>query len=472
MSSTSTALADQLPGSIPKLDSSGMNWAIFAIRFQDAVEAKGFWGHFDGTEPKPAAATPSAPTAAEKTVIAVWEKDERLAKSLLTQKLPDSTLMRVRSKTTVKQRWDAIVYEYTEKGTFAQTEMRAKFLDLKCPEKGDVREFLDSLRTKREELASMGVEIDEKDYRSTIISSLPYWLANFAANQLAVAKLYAPTKTIAPDALISLITEEADRQRSQRAARPRPPRRENDGKKDEALTISDKPNRDRKPKGVCWNCGEPGHLKYKCPKPKKDGSSTAGANAAVPDSDEEAAFFMEPFDNDDDGSNDESDVSSFILTDGDESGWCTEELSEVDWSETCSLVDVDSDSEATEPEGNANSISTDKDKSGTRAEIIDSGCTRHLTPDRQNLSNYVEIAPKSFRAANKQSMSAVGKGEMSMEVPNGPRASKLKLTDVLHVPQAGYTLVSVGQLDKAGYTVSRSAIGWMKNQRRREQRRR
>ncbi len=51
-------------------------------------------------------------------------------------------------------------------------------------------------------------------------------------------------------------------------------------------------------------------------------------------------------------------------------------------------------------------------------------------------------------------MSAVGKGEMSMEVPNGPQASKLKLTDVLHVPQVGYTLVSVGQLDKAGYMVT------------------
>ena len=215
MSSTSTALADQLPGLIPKLDSSGMNWAIFAIRFQDAVEAKGFWGHFDGTEPTPAAATPSAPTAVEKTAINAWEKDERLAKFLLTQKFPDSTLMRIHSKMTVKQWWDAIVYQYNKKGMFAQTEMCAKFLDLKCPEKGDVCEFLDSLRTKREELASMGVEIDEKDYCSTIISSLPYWLANFAPNQVAVAKLYAPTKTIAPDALISLITEEVDRQRSQ-----------------------------------------------------------------------------------------------------------------------------------------------------------------------------------------------------------------------------------------------------------------
>ena len=51
--STATALADTLPSSIPKLDASGLNWVIFLLRFQDAVEAKGYWGHFDGTTPRP-----------------------------------------------------------------------------------------------------------------------------------------------------------------------------------------------------------------------------------------------------------------------------------------------------------------------------------------------------------------------------------------------------------------------------------
>ena len=58
----------------------------------------------------------------------------------------------------------------------------------------------------------MGVEIDKKDYRSTIISSLPIHLSNFASNQLAVARMYAPLKTIDPDALILLIAKEYDRQ--------------------------------------------------------------------------------------------------------------------------------------------------------------------------------------------------------------------------------------------------------------------
>jgi len=62
MSLTTTSLSDSLSSSIPKLDLTAFNWAIFCVRFQDVIEAKGFWGHFDGSEPRPvvSAATTSA----------------------------------------------------------------------------------------------------------------------------------------------------------------------------------------------------------------------------------------------------------------------------------------------------------------------------------------------------------------------------------------------------------------------------
>jgi hypothetical protein len=218
MSITATSLSDSLPSSIPKLDATGLNWAIFTVRFQDAVEAKGFWGHYDGSSPRPIPAS-DAPTSNEIISMSQWDKDERSAKSLLTQKIPDSTLMRVHTKRTVKDRWDAIVTEYAEKGAYAQTELRSQFLAMKCSDKANVREFLDNLRVKREESAAVGVDIDEKDYRSTIISSLPYSLANFASSQLAAARMWAPTKTIQPDTLISLIGEEYERQKAQHSRR-------------------------------------------------------------------------------------------------------------------------------------------------------------------------------------------------------------------------------------------------------------
>ena len=84
MSVSTTALADTLPSSIPKLDPTSSNWTVFLFRFQDAVDAKGFWGHFDGTSVIPTLSTP--PVAAEVAEKTQWEKDERSSKSLLTQK--------------------------------------------------------------------------------------------------------------------------------------------------------------------------------------------------------------------------------------------------------------------------------------------------------------------------------------------------------------------------------------------------
>ena len=155
-----TSLADTLPSSIPRLEASGLNWVIFSLHFQDAVKAKGYWGHFDSTEPRPTVAGPTpspsvpitaattSPTPEELAAIAQWDKDERSAKSLLTQKIPDSTVMRIRNKKTVKEQWDTIVAEYTEKGAFAQTDLRTRFLESKCPDKGNVQQFLDKLQIK------------------------------------------------------------------------------------------------------------------------------------------------------------------------------------------------------------------------------------------------------------------------------------------------------------------------------------
>ena len=63
---STASLSDSLPSSVPKLDASGLNWAIFLVVFQDAVEAKGFWGHFDGSSPVPTMLSPA--TADEITV--------------------------------------------------------------------------------------------------------------------------------------------------------------------------------------------------------------------------------------------------------------------------------------------------------------------------------------------------------------------------------------------------------------------
>ncbi len=55
---------------------------------------------------------------------------------------------------------------------------------------------------------------------------------------------------------------------------------------------------------------------------------------------------------------------------------------------------------------------------------------------------------------NQQRFPAIGMGTLTIHVPNGCNQSTLTLNDVLHAPAIGYTLVSLGALDKNGYHTS------------------
>jgi len=41
-----------------------------------------------------------------------------------------------------------------------------------------------------------------------------------------------------------------------------------------------------------------------------------------------------------------------------------------------------------------------------------------------------------------------------LDLPNGTTLSKLHLSKVLYCPEVGYTLVSIGQLDDAGFSTT------------------
>lgn len=86
--------------------------------------------------------------------------------------------------------------KFTEKGAYAKKDLRTRFLESGCPNKGKAREFLNGLHVKPEELAAMGVDIDEKDYLLTIIGSLPFHRANFAAYRGADCHHYSRTRSI------------------------------------------------------------------------------------------------------------------------------------------------------------------------------------------------------------------------------------------------------------------------------------
>ncbi|KAJ9515682.1 hypothetical protein QJQ45_002684 [Haematococcus lacustris] len=82
--------------------------------------------------------------------------------------------------------------------------------------------------------------------------------------------------------------------------------------------------------------------------------------------------------------------------------------------------------------------------------LVDSGCSRHLTPHRDILQGYEPLpVPHTIICGNGSTMAATGQGSVQFRGAGG----ELTLLNVLHVPAAEGSLVSVGKATRAGGVV-------------------
>jgi hypothetical protein len=89
----------------------------------------------------------------------------------------------------------------------------------------------------------------------------------------------------------------------------------------------------------------------------------------------------------------------------------------------------------------------------TEAELYDSGASSHITPFRHHFLTYHSITPRPITAVDKHVFYAVGAGDLQIQVPNGMTMTPIILRDALHTPDIGVTVVSIGRIAKAGFSV-------------------
>ncbi|KAG2078560.1 hypothetical protein BDR04DRAFT_996395, partial [Suillus decipiens] len=87
-----------------------------------------------------------------------------------------------------------------------------KLQDLKCPEKGNVREHFDKMRTAKEQLSSLGHAPTDESFAAMIMSSLPSSYDPHLSALMASAKVSSVILTA--DTLMSTIVDEYDRRAS------------------------------------------------------------------------------------------------------------------------------------------------------------------------------------------------------------------------------------------------------------------
>jgi len=93
-------------------------------------------------------------------------------------------------------------------------------------------------------------------------------------------------------------------------------------------------------------------------------------------------------------------------------------------------------------------------KGNAEAELYDSGASRHISPFWHRFITYQPITPQPISAADNRVFYAIGTGTLQIKVPNGPSpAMPILLRKALYAPDIGVTVVSIGRIAKAGYTV-------------------
>jgi hypothetical protein len=84
---------------------------------------------------------------------------------------------------------------------------------------------------------------------------------------------------------------------------------------------------------------------------------------------------------------------------------------------------------------------------------MDSGVSRHITPNREAFFEYSMISLRTVKTANRAEMSGIGLGKVRLSISVEGRTRSIILTDVLHVPQIKGNLISITKLQDKGMAV-------------------
>ncbi|XP_049397371.1 uncharacterized protein LOC125861547 [Solanum stenotomum] len=79
--------------------------------------------------------------------------------------------------------------------------------------------------------------------------------------------------------------------------------------------------------------------------------------------------------------------------------------------------------------------------------MIDSGCTNHMTYERNLFKEFIPMENKKVRIGNSDCIPTKGKGSVSIKTNSGTKI----ISDVFYVPDIDKSLFSVGQLIEKGF---------------------
>ena len=418
---------------LPKLMPNGANWVTFKRRMMINIEARAHLiRHLEGRAPHPKAPAPlkGKPTQQEEDeyeekrekyedAVDLWRTHDAIVKRQIIHNIPDTILIRIQNLSTAADMWDALRREFEGQTAFVQNDLWHKISLAKCGENENMREHTDRMCYMFEELAGMGIMISDKEYMAMLMRSMLNTYANFLTPIISSA--HAGGNPLSPYVLMDYVVSEYNQRLIQN-----PPRQHGGGSPPtgDAALYSFAPDsgcsgRRSKRKGkdneksTCFNCGEAGHLKRNCQKPKKDGEKPKGSRNGNANQGASTRAGKAP-------------------------------------QQSASIAEV---KEPSPPPVTIYSVATLTSYTGeVQGTIFDSRCTAHVSPYRELFTNYTPIDSIPITAANKTYFQVIGRGDVEVALPNGGDTMQMILRNVLHCPGIVFTLVSMLVMDRAGYS--------------------
>ena len=359
-----------------------------------------------------------------------WDHEDAITSYLLSKCLPNDINLDIKQLPTTKEQWNAICRTFMAKSVYAKTNLYQSFMDMRCPKGGDVRNFLNDLRTRRYKLRAIDIAINDSDYKRTILRGILEALAPFASTMLTHLNLGSEYtgKPVDLSRFIDLVSEEANRVKACRAPKDQSGKGKNGSQNDEALAVTDGNNKKRR-KGKCHHCQKEGHWARECftKKREEEAAKAQATSQAQSGQAAQASTSTSKPENKPVGS---ANTVTFDDSDGD-GFWVVEEeqihtlIYEPD-PEPSDIESDDNDNEASRAELTSAEDEQAFDWFGSDDQLVTEGEESHAEEEANAATLEEEAAPRSE----------------ALPVPH----------HALHAPVISYTPASSGEPDKEGHT--------------------
>ena len=141
------------------------NWLSWKGRLVSLLELHDVLEYVEGKVQKP------DPNKQDEA--AVWKKHDQIAKTLLLINIADAQMVHVSEAKSSKEVWDNLTAIHQSRGQQSITAARRTFYGLRAEEGVNIPEHINEMWKQQSRLHQMGCEIDEEDFKSTLVMSLP-----------------------------------------------------------------------------------------------------------------------------------------------------------------------------------------------------------------------------------------------------------------------------------------------------------